>query len=619
MADEKLLEQILKERGAGKSEEALHEELKKDGWPEADIYGAFAVAKLRSNPMTASRLAPPAVAPRRSKGNLVFQILIVIVLLVSAPAVFGFVTGTVLPAITAQANGTATSTSLATLGQSIFGIVPLIPVKGSGTGSIFSAPASKSSGSSAAVSHSTITTQPTAATPAPNAGAPITTQTQTTVPVVTTTQTPFSVPDQAPVVTVPNPVVPVTPVVTPPVVPVVPVTPVTPVVPVVPVVPPVASLATATDTPSLLKALKAAKPGDTITLASNTYSGLGTIANLNFSSPVTVTSYDTSHKAILTNFSMMRVNGLSFTNLEFSNQTPTAFTVNTSSSQNIRFDSDYIHGSLDGNSDDDGGGLGFLDTSNVTVSNSTLEQLRQGISNGANVTPSVSNITITGNTIKGMEKSGMVFAGASNVTVTGNSISDIEVVPPDHPDGMQFFTTGTTVAAHDITVANNVIVKGKGQAAQGIFFRDQVGTLPYQNVHIDNNLIIDTGYGGVYAEGVGSGELSGNFLTSEPGSTNNTFFLVQNGGTIAATNNTATAISFDNVTNLTQSGNATTTPVTDQGLQAMRDWSQSHPASAAQLAPFIGALSIADSHSMLASAEAALASALHYLLGLLRL
>jgi hypothetical protein len=64
------------------------------------------------------------------------------------------------------------------------------------------------------------------------------------------------------------------------------------------------------------------------------------------------------------------------------------------------------------------------------------------------------------------------WGGTSNVVVSDNS-SGTSTRLGRPSDAIQFWTRNTKVAAHDISVTGNVIERGKGEAIQGIFFRDQ--------------------------------------------------------------------------------------------------------------------------------------------------
>src|SRR5262249_34324176 len=94
---------------------------------------------------------------------------------------------------------------------------------------------------------------------------------------------------------------------------------------------------TVSSTSALIAALKAAHPGDTIKLAAGTYSSV-VIQKLSFSSPVTITSADSNHPAVLTGLNVVGSNGLKFTGLVFSPPSGTHNPFQVNNSQNISFD-----------------------------------------------------------------------------------------------------------------------------------------------------------------------------------------------------------------------------------------------------------------------------------------
>ena len=325
---------------------------------------------------------------------------------------------------------------------------------------------------------------------------------------------------------------------------------------------------------TIAKVLSRARGGDTLLLAPGLYAAL-VLKGRTFAPRLTITSSDPAQPATLADVNMMGVQGLTFRQLEIVT-TGRGWASLAQKSKGITYDHVAVHGSLDNDAGNDGGGLGFLNTSDVTVTNSDFTQLRQGASFGANPTP-IANITVAGNNIHGVMKSGLVFAGASQVTIACNRISDIRVVPPQHPDAIQFFTTGTTTAAHDINISDNVILRGDGQATQGIFLRDQVGALPYERVVIANNLIVGTGYGGIYVMGAKGLQVTGNELVSRPGKENATWILIQGAEDVRSEGNRAVRISYDKVSNLSEQDNVEVKPVNDEGAAAVARRKAMHP------------------------------------------
>lgn len=348
-----------------------------------------------------------------------------------------------------------------------------------------------------------------------------------------------------------------------------------------------------------MAALKAAKGGDIITLAPGTYDGLS-FDTLNFSPAVTITSADTAHPGKLMHFVMENVSGLTFRNVVFSAEAPTSPAYNIYNGQNITLDHVNVHGSLDGNPQNDPFGISFFDSNNITVSNSVFQQL----SSGLGFTRS-SNIVVSGNHIHDMESDALDFNQMSNLRVTGNVIHDIFPVPGDHPDNMQFMTAGTSVASHDITVSGNLMYKGAGAYAQGIFMGDEVGTLPFQNVTLSDNLIVGTGWSAIRPTHNIDLTIIGNTLITLAGD-QITNILVQYSDRVTASNNSSADISFSNTTtNINESNDTSNVPaVSDTGAAAIQQWLASHAAVAAI---YNGSLAVAPSkpRSQLAAALSA--------------
>jgi hypothetical protein len=333
----------------------------------------------------------------------------------------------------------------------------------------------------------------------------------------------------------------------------------------------------ASTTAELNSALQGAQAGDTIYLAAGTYSGLA-IKSLSFANAVTITSANPSHQAVLTNFDITGVQGLSFSKLEFVATGTSSTAFNVSNSQYLSFDQINFHGSLDHNPQDDGQGLGILSSSHIGISNSEFQQFYRAILFGNST-----DISVFSNNIHDLRTTGIVGAGVSNIQVLGNHISNIYPMPGDHPDAIQFFTSGTSVASHDITISNNVISRGSGDGTQGIFLRDQVGNLHFNNVTIYDNIVVGTGYGGIYVVGARNLQIGSNELISTPGKVQNTWILVQNSDLVTSTNNQALQISYDNSTHVTDSGNTLNSVASDLGASALQTWAQTHGPDGAPL------------------------------------
>lgn len=342
-------------------------------------------------------------------------------------------------------------------------------------------------------------------------------------------------------------------------------------------------------TAGLVAALKAAQPGDVIKLAPGVYDDFGGKFSPRFDSPVTITSADPTKPAIFTDFTLARAQGLTFKQVDFATLDSSdkiaegirywAFKI--VKSEDIHFDQVHVHGSLDKDSSNDVMGIQIRDSANVSITNSTFEQLERAAAIGQ-----TQGVNVSGNVVKDLRSDGFDFAEVSNVRVVGNFLTNFVPVAGDHPDAIQFWTSGTKTASTDILISGNVVVRGEGEYVQGIFLRDQTGSLPYERVTIENNLIVGTGYNGIRIQGAKDLTLTNNELVSFAGD-NNTFLLIQGGDGVVAKGNRATSISFDKSINVVKDGNVVTNAVKDAGAAAMRNWLEDHPSSASAWGAFL--------------------------------
>lgn len=255
------------------------------------------------------------------------------------------------------------------------------------------------------------------------------------------------------------------------------------------------SVINVTNAAGLLRALGAAQNGDVIQLAAGTYSGVS-IQNLDLGN-VTIQSKDPRQLAVLTDLNVRGSSGLIFKNLEFSvdpAKPDRSFSI--TDSKRIQLDGLKVHGTMNGNPGDDRTGLIIRGSQDVSVRNSEFQQLSAGIEQLDN-----RKLVIAANNFHDIRMDGIRGGGSSDVTVSKNHFTDFYPAPADHPDAIQFWTTNTTESAKNITISENVIVRGSGGTIQGIFFRDQVGNLPFVNVAITDNLVVGELYNGIDVQG----------------------------------------------------------------------------------------------------------------------
>jgi hypothetical protein len=327
-----------------------------------------------------------------------------------------------------------------------------------------------------------------------------------------------------------------------------------------------------------------AQPGDTIALAPGTYSGFGLKGQA--LGGVTVTSADPANPASIVDLSVQNSSGVTFSGVTLvSSGANGAYVVGVGASSDVHFDHVSVHGSLDNNPADDPNGFGVGSSSNISITNSELQQLGR-----VGAISSTSGITITGNNVHDIRSDGFDFgAPVDHVLISGNTFRTFVPSAGDHPDAIQFWTSGATASSHDITISGNVIDLGNGAATQGIFFRDQLGNFPYLNVTISDNVINGTGYNGIRLGHMQGLTITDNLLISNPGKTNATFLLVENSDHVTSMNNQAISISYNGVTNLTQSNDVTNSAVDDHGAAALNAFAGQHPESAFLIQGVLGA------------------------------
>lgn len=152
-----------------------------------------------------------------------------------------------------------------------------------------------------------------------------------------------------------------------------------------------------------------------------------------------------------------------------------------------------VHGSLDGNPQNDSWGLFVRDSMGVTVRNSEFTELSRGA-----IFERVQETTVKSNQFHKLEMDGANFAGVRNVIVEDNRFTDFMTLPGSHPDAIQFWTNGQKSANENIVIRGNVMLQGNGIGPQGILLGEENGNLPYRNVLIENNLM----YGGDHWHGI---------------------------------------------------------------------------------------------------------------------
>ena len=319
-------------------------------------------------------------------------------------------------------------------------------------------------------------------------------------------------------------------------------------------------------TSQLTAALATARSGDSILVASGTYSGIN-LKNVNPTGNVLITSADLQHQAIFTDMLLRNSSNLTFSNLKMQSVVgaPAApFEVMFGSS--IALDHVNFGGAPLGSAATVSG-LRIRWSSDVTVTNSEFHNLRNGIDLQDN-----SRLQIASNYFHDIRLDGVHGGGTSNITIAKNVFTNFHPAVDDHSDAIQFWTTNTTVAAHDITITDNAILRGDGAAIQGIFLADQVGNLPYTNVNVGNNIVVGESWNAIFLHGIAGGSLHNNTVMglTDQGSR----LRAENFTGLTMTGNIATAYSLP--TTGTPIGNSLILAAADGGASELKGWLATH-------------------------------------------
>lgn len=253
----------------------------------------------------------------------------------------------------------------------------------------------------------------------------------------------------------------------------------------------------ARDGGELAGAVRNARSGDTILLAGGDYSNIN-LLGVNFAGEVIIKSADADNPATLHDLIVRDSSGLTFRDLTFAADARDGlYGFTTHGSARITYDRIDVHGSLDGNPQNDTAAFMVRESRNVRVVNSEFHELEHGLSILNN-----RNVTIDNNSFHDIQTDGVRGGGNTDLAVRGNSFTDFYPAPGDHPDAIQLWTNGTPIVGRNILISDNVVTRGDGHPVQGIFLRDTFDERPFQNVTITDNVVVGAMGNGIAVDGV---------------------------------------------------------------------------------------------------------------------
>ncbi|SFJ22547.1 Concanavalin A-like lectin/glucanases superfamily protein [Sphingomonas sp. NFR04] len=299
-------------------------------------------------------------------------------------------------------------------------------------------------------------------------------------------------------------------------------------------------------------AIKNAKSGDVILLAPGTYSSI-TMTAINPASNITIQSLDTNNKATVGTVWLTSSSNITLKDFNVVRPTrPTdefATANRVLSSSNITIDGVHFSGGTGDPSDALGNGLAIRGGTNNKLINSTIDHFVIGLD-----VRGVDTMLVRGNNFLDNRRDHSNYSEMTNVVIDDNRYEGLYPINGEHPDAIQFMTMGRAYGSSNISITNNVVLQGDGRGTQGFYMQDEVGTMPFKNVTIDNNLIYLSGmYHGINLENTQGAKITNNTITSVSDE-KSTWIRVENvTGTVS--NNLTDQIIMEGTNNLTTNQN----------------------------------------------------------------
>lgn len=148
-------------------------------------------------------------------------------------------------------------------------------------------------------------------------------------------------------------------------------------------------------------------------------------------------------------------------------------------------------------------------SSNIKVRRSYFSQFKNGIA-----ILKLQHAVIELNEFENLQTDAIRGGGSNNLDISSNVITGFYPKNGDHPDGIQLWSTRQRNIASNISISDNLIVRGRGTAIQGVFVRDTKLRLPFKNLKIAGNLVIGGLYNGITVLGADRVALENNTVIS---------------------------------------------------------------------------------------------------------
>jgi len=239
---------------------------------------------------------------------------------------------------------------------------------------------------------------------------------------------------------------------------------------------------------------------------------------------------------------------------------------------------------IEGADRNQGGGLLLRAGEYLRVEGSTISGFRYGIS-----MQDLRDVRIEGNELYGLRTDAIRGGGVSDLLVASNVIGDFFPAPADHPDGIQLWSKGEERAARNIVIRDNLLVRGKGDPFQGIFIRDNLTQLPFENVRVSGNLVIGSMSHGISFNGLANGDIAENEVVAFPDA--EAWIYVDRATDVRLTSNRAMKIVIRRSAEVSEQGNELTmSRAAASATLTIRHWFNAKPDVQQVQGPYLSSL-----------------------------
>ena len=235
------------------------------------------------------------------------------------------------------------------------------------------------------------------------------------------------------------------------------------------------------------RAIASASAGDRILLAEGDYGRLALI-NRNYAATVAIEAQDPARpprfrSIVIERSSRIALRALSVT-FGPSPRPQSDVVVRVSNARFVTLDAMRIASAPNGVAGDDATGAVVRSSADVEIANSVFDETYRGV-----VSFDSDHVRIRRNVIVRSGVDGVAARGAEDLVVEDNYIADFLVIDPValHPDGVQIWSKGAKRPNRNIIIRRNLIRRGEGDPAQGVFMRTQ--ELRSIGVIIEDNVI----------------------------------------------------------------------------------------------------------------------------------